>query len=431
MRLDIVGDGAESTAAARGRLTVFLRREHLPESEPIYRGRRLRIPLRLQHAYAGAGSATGELVRQGWSTPEAKFRASLQRSLRGRLRLLGDEQADFSSALLLGVKREGVLEAAEEFRRAGTAHLLALSGMHLGVFYLSVLAVTAFLLGKRRAVCAAALAVCGYLWLVGVRPSLMRAALMCLLGTTVYLRRGKRPDALSLLGVAFIIQVLLTPQAAASLSFMLSYLALAGIVTAAGPLAGLLPYWLPPALRLPLAVGIAAQLATAPLLGAVFGRLFPGGVAATLLLAPLVTALLYLGIIFSIWSGVGPLLGSLVGPRVLWYGQELCSAGIGLIYRAARAVAGSAASFRAVTVRREAVAPLMLLCGSLLTVVLVGAYAVIAWRKRKGKNEKTIGSRLAKGDQPFLGGAQHRRNPPLWAKLSSKPGSTGEDHRAA
>jgi competence protein ComEC len=434
LELEQVSGTDGSRASAKGRVRIYL-----PAARPLYRGQQLRVHVAPQ-AKSGKGSgpgpvsvrAAGPAAVQGWGSAEARLRAVLQERIRGTLRSLGAEEGDLLTALLLGFKREGVFGAADEFRRAGTAHLLALSGMHLGALYLCALFCGYRLLGRRAAAVIACAAVAGYLWLVGPRPALLRAGLMCLLATVVYLRRGRRPDTLSLLALCFILQVLLVPGSCTSISFLLSYLALAGIVLAAGPIAGLLPFWLPPALRLPIAVGAAAQLCTVALLAAVFGRVYPVGVLATLLLAPAVTALLYAGLAFLLCAF---LPGTVMAPGLLWRIEDGLELLIAVLYRFCREVAGAAASLPGVDVGEGAVLPAALLSGIVLTLLLTGAYAVSAVRRRRShgreSDETTAGLRFPEGHTAFPAGAGDRPRPPLWAELPDQPGGAGEDHRAA
>jgi competence protein ComEC len=250
---------------------------------------------------------------------------------------------------------------------------------------------------------------------------------MCILGTAVYLRRGRRPDALSLLGVAFLLQVLIDPASAGSLSFMLSYSALAGILIAAAPVAGLLPFWIPPAVRLPLAVGVAAQLATAPLLAAVFGRIYPAGVCATLILSPLVMLLLYTGLVFVLWGAVG----GAAAPAVFWQIEGILKEFARLLYRCARVIAGAAAEVPPLMTGAKGVTAAAVISAAVLTGLLAGSYAVSSRRSRKRRDETAAGLRFAEVDQPLSGRTQYRSPAPLWAELPDQPGSPGEDHRAA
>lgn len=222
-----------------------------------------------------------------------------------------------SRALLLG-QREGVSARSRElFRRSGTAHILALSGMHLGILIaLAVLLLTPLL--GRRAALVGALALCAvYLVVVGFRASLARAALMFALATTAVLL-DRPPEPLRILAGAFLIMVCLAPGAVDGLSFQLSFAALLGILVIGRQLDRALLPWIPGVLRSPLVASVGAQVATLPLVVAVFGVARPVGVAATLVMAPLAVVFVWmslLGVVLML-SGASAIAGSLVVPML-------------------------------------------------------------------------------------------------------------------
>jgi competence protein ComEC len=116
-------------------------------------------------------------------------------------------------------------------------------------------------------------------------PSLNRAAIMYLLGMVVLL--GFLPNnPLSILGMAFLLQIIAQPVSGISLSFILSYLALAGILVLSGPVYNLLRGKLPDFLAQSFAASIAAFLATAGVSAAFFGVIKPFGVIGGLAVVP-------------------------------------------------------------------------------------------------------------------------------------------------
>ncbi|HQH79570.1 MAG TPA: ComEC/Rec2 family competence protein, partial [Synergistaceae bacterium] len=83
--------------------------------------------------------------------PDPGFFPSLRRSLVNRLRRsVPDTLAlGLSSALLMGNRGMVPAGAADSFRRSGTAHLLALSGMHTGMVAGFILLLSRFIFGRR------------------------------------------------------------------------------------------------------------------------------------------------------------------------------------------------------------------------------------------------------------------------------------------
>ena len=135
-------------------------------------------------------------------------------------------------ALSIGVKDDIGEQTWENFRKSGAMHLLALSGMHLGIIY-GILHILFSIMGnypwaRRLKSLAIILLIWYYTIFTGGAVSLLRAAIM----TTAYelanlLNREK--NGLNALCISGFIIVLLWPQAPESAGFQLSFGAMLGI----------------------------------------------------------------------------------------------------------------------------------------------------------------------------------------------------------
>jgi len=176
-------------------------------------------------------------------------------------------------ALLTG-QRDGMERATvEAFRAAGASHLLALSGLHLGILY-GILQRGLAVLGRSRPVLiarsAAALALSFfYLIMTGASPSLVRAFLFILFHELSRHLPGRRIRPQNVFCAALTLQLAFTPEVVQSLGFQLSYLAMLGIIL----LSPRIEAWYPAGLRFDpfrriwsaVAVAISCQAFTAPL----------------------------------------------------------------------------------------------------------------------------------------------------------------------
>jgi len=196
-----------------------------------------------------------------------------------------------ASALLLGTK-DG-LESGESdlYVKAGCAHVLALSGMHLAVISALISLVLKRALGLRKSAVIGVVMVAAYVYLAGSQASLVRAGLMYAIAACAVLG-GYPRRVLLILAFAFLIQLTLDPLAARSLSFILSYLALAGIAVLSPSVDELLRGMLPGCIRSPVAASVGAFLATAAVSVAFFGVLRPIGLLAGMILAPAATVVM-------------------------------------------------------------------------------------------------------------------------------------------
>lgn len=238
-----------------------------------------------------------EIFSVGWRNGVYTFRSSLIRMVEKKTAYLTPVAGSLLSAFLLGRKDSYKNPVFENFIHAGAAHLLALSGMHLGILAGAALYILTPILGKRRAFYVSIPIMIFYLFLAGASPSLLRALLLMILAGIILLEYGN-PHLPHLLVVVIMIHLLLNPEAADSISFKLSYLALAGILLFWGPLYRIFPGIIPPCVRGILSASISAQITTLPVVVSCFGVVYPSGIFSSLILAPLVAFFLLAGIIY-------------------------------------------------------------------------------------------------------------------------------------
>jgi len=189
------------------------------------------------------------------------------------------EPGEVLRGLLLGTGRELPDELVESFRRSGTVHVLALSGLHVGFIVLIAHAVLRSLRVPRRAARLLVLPVLvGFVLTVGARPSVVRASTMAAFLMTAPLLE-RTPNSLNALGAAALALVIVRPGCLFDLGFQLSFAAVGGILLLHEPMARALRRPLvhlnPWAGRLaaPVALSVSAQAGVAPFLVAVFGEI--------------------------------------------------------------------------------------------------------------------------------------------------------------
>lgn len=140
--------------------------------------------------------------------------------------------APLVNALLTGDRSSLDSSVMNSFRDSGASHILALSGLHLGIIYGILLKVTS-IFGKHPTIKAVRsliiISLCGiYTLATGASPSLVRAFFFILVNETARLtHRSNNP--LRVYCAALFIQTAINPQVISSTGFQLSYLAMAGI----------------------------------------------------------------------------------------------------------------------------------------------------------------------------------------------------------
>ncbi len=161
------------------------------------------------------------------------------------LPLKSSEDNALLKALLLGDRSALSPETVSAFRQSGASHILALSGLHLGVIYGVISRTGKLLLGnsiaaeKLRSVLII-LTTGAYTVMTGAGASLCRAFLFILVRETGVLL-GRKSDLRTTLAGSFILQVCIDAGALREAGFQLSYLAIAGIAYICPSLSGLYP----------------------------------------------------------------------------------------------------------------------------------------------------------------------------------------------
>ncbi len=157
-------------------------------------------------------------------------------SLRNRLsqtlaEVLPEPQASLAQGIILG-KRDNIPPSTyDAFIHSGTAHLLAISGLHLSIVAGILLSLGIWLFGRKHHI---------YIWLAlgiiwvyvlltGMHAPVIRAAIMASLFLTAELL-GRQKSAITSLAFAAAIMVGISPQILWTASFQLSFLAMAGLI---------------------------------------------------------------------------------------------------------------------------------------------------------------------------------------------------------
>ncbi len=287
--------------------------------------------------YVARFSASGPAaIRLGAKNPGSflRFIYAIKQTFRDQIDAYFDgDTATVLKATLLGDRERLGRRLGGSFNRSGTTHILAISGLHVGIVYAAAICLCRLLLIERwprRVILLGA--VLSYTVMVGFRPATVRAALMIVLLETGGALRYYR-DSINSVAAAALVILAAAPHHLFEAGFQLTFIAVLGIILFSGDLRRLL--WRPPddlerlvepefqsrGRRIARAVGraaaggigvcAAATLVVAPLQAYYFNIITPVSVVATAVLIPIVGAVIWVGFLFLALASFVPVLAGL------------------------------------------------------------------------------------------------------------------------
>lgn len=232
------------------------------------------------------------------------------------------DSRQIAKALLLGYKKQMDPEISQAYSSTGAMHILAVSGLHVGIIYgFFFLFVKPYRLKWRARVAYLSLIIliiwC-YACVTGLSPSVLRAATMFTFVAFAQMK-SRSPSIFNPIALSAMILLLFDPLLLYAVGFQLSYLALMGILLIQ-PL--LVRIWLPPHRWLEYCwqistVGIAAQIATFPVSAYYFHQFPSYFILSNLIAIPAAFLIMAVGVPFLLLSSV-PIVSSALAWLTDW-----------------------------------------------------------------------------------------------------------------
>lgn len=250
-----------------------------------------------------------------WMQKVFQFQDYIHLSLKKNL--LGKNEIAIAEALLYGYDKEIDDEISDAYSKTGTLHVLAVSGMHVGlIFMLLSWLLTPLLKLPKGKIWVASLQLLGiwiYALLCGLSPSILRACVMFSF-VIVGKQLSRSSNPFNSLSAAGLLLLILNPLMIYNVGFQLSFAAVAGIL-------GFYPYLnlliqfkhtIANEIWKIIAISLAAQTLTLPISIYYFHQFPNYFLIANLIIIPLSTFIIYGGIILLLVSPI-PILASWVG----------------------------------------------------------------------------------------------------------------------
>jgi competence protein ComEC len=157
----------------------------------------------------------------------------------------GDKEKGLAEALLVGYKDDLDKNLVQAYTNTGVVHLIAISGLHVGLIYTILLFITKKLKTRRLNFLRIITILCGlwiFAFLAGAQPSVMRSALMFSL-LAIAQATGKRSYSFNALALSAFILLCFNPFLVWDVGFQLSYAAVISILLFFRPIYNLLPVY--------------------------------------------------------------------------------------------------------------------------------------------------------------------------------------------
>lgn len=227
-----------------------------------------------------------------------------------RLRALLPERSPLAEALLLAQTRGMTTETRDRWVNAGLVHLLAISGMHVGLIAAGVLLLGKLLrLPQRKSRRLAMAVAAAYVLFLGAPAAALRSLLQAVL-LLMALELQRSADRYTSLAASALVILVLEPLAILDAGFQLSFGGILGLMLWRRPCMNAMPRWLPHLVRDGLGSGIAASAVTTPIAALHFGTASWIGIIGTPLAVPLMAAALVLILVALI---IAALTGAVTG----------------------------------------------------------------------------------------------------------------------
>lgn len=215
------------------------------------------------------------------------------------------------SAMTLGDKTDIPTSLANDYSVSGAAHVLALSGLHLGIIFTVLTFVFSRLRFRPLGFVLVVPAIWAYVFIVGMSPSVVRSAVMLTVYSFVSLL-NRDGFSLNTLSLAAVVLLMANPFCLYDVGFQMSFLSVLSILLLFRPIHDALPLrwrcmkavdylW-----RLA-CVSLSAQLGVAPLVALYFGRFSCYFLLTNFLVIPVATLILYGAVLMVLTNPLQPL----------------------------------------------------------------------------------------------------------------------------
>ena len=228
---------------------------------------------------------------------------------------LKDKNSSLIKSIILGRAVYLEDEDISLYRNMGLAHILAVSGLHIGIISVFFMFIFSHLgIKKRKNVIFTLLILWTYGYLIGFPPSILRANIM--LSLLIYSQLIHKPyDSINILSFAIFLLLLINPYYLFNIGFQLSFLA-SLVILVLSPRIEHIFYPYKNYITRSLSAILGVQIGIFPIQVYYFNRISIMGILANMIIIPILSISLVLGFLMIIFRFVFGYMNSFVGPIV-------------------------------------------------------------------------------------------------------------------
>ena len=211
---------------------------------------------------------------------------------------LPDPQAAMLNGILLGMREDIPQQIFDMFKKSGIAHILAVSGLHVGLILLMFWGFLKLCrIPRKVAAFILILLVTLYCMVTGMRDPIFRATIMAL-AVLVAIIIDREQNFYISVSLACLVLLLINPYSLFNAGFQLSFIATLGIICLTPILIKLKPRFL----FIVFAVSLSAQISVMPIVAYHFNYLSLWSVFTNIVILPIVACILALGLLASVFG---------------------------------------------------------------------------------------------------------------------------------
>ncbi|MBU0477261.1 ComEC/Rec2 family competence protein [bacterium] len=221
-------------------------------------------------------------------------------------RSLPDPQAAMLNGILLGMREDIPQQIFDMFRKSGIVHILAVSGLHVGLILLMFWGFLKLCrVPKKVSALILILLVILYCMVTGMRDPIFRTTIMAL-AVLVAIIIDREQNLYISISLACLVLLFINPYSLFNAGFQLSFIATLGIICLTPILKEVMPLerikLKPRFLFIAFAVSLSAQISVMPIVAYHFNYLSLWSVFTNILILPIVACILALGLLASVFG---------------------------------------------------------------------------------------------------------------------------------